>query len=55
MIRVTYKITGEYDDYTTIEVSNDSYNVISNFISNLNADSSHVQIEEINKEVIEDK
>ena len=55
MIRVTYKITGEYDDYATIEVSEDSYDVISNFISNLNANSSTVQIKEIKKEIIEDK
>ena len=55
MLRVTYKITGEYDDYTTIEVSENSYEVISNFINNLNADSSNVQIEEIKKEQIDDK
>ena len=50
MIRVVYKITGEYDDYSTFVMNETEYNVINKFVQQLNEDSNSIQITEINKE-----
>ena len=50
MIRVVYKITGEYDDYSTFVMNETEYNVINKFVQQINEDSNSAQITEINKE-----
>lgn len=50
MIRVVYKITGEYDDYSTFVMNETEYNVINKFVQQINEDSNSTQITEINKE-----
>ena len=50
MIRVVYKITGEYDDYSTFVMNETEYNVINKFVQQINEDSNSIQITEINKE-----
>ena len=50
MIRVVYKITGEYDDYSTFVMNETDYNVINKFVQQINEDSNSIQITEINKE-----
>ena len=50
MIRVVYKITGEYDDYSTLVMNETDYNVINKFVQQINEDSNSIQITEINKE-----
>ena len=50
MIRVVYKITGEYDDYSTFVMNETEYNVINKFVQQINEDSNNIQITEINKE-----
>lgn len=47
MYRLTYRITGEYEDFTTIELNETEYLAVSKFIKQLNDDSDNVQIEEI--------
>ena len=50
MIRVVYKITGEYDDYSTFVMNETDYNVINKFVQQINEDSNSIQITEIDKE-----
>ena len=50
MIRVVYKITGEYDDYSALVMNETEYNVINKFVQQINEDSNSIQITEINKE-----
>lgn len=50
MIRVVYKITGEYDDYSAFVMNETEYNVINKFVQQINEDSNSIQITEINKE-----
>ena len=50
MIRVVYKITGEYDDYSTFVMNETEYNVINKFVQQINEDSNSIQIAEIDKE-----
>lgn len=50
MIRVVYKITCEYDDYSTFVMNETEYNVINKFVQQINEDSNSIQITEINKE-----
>lgn len=50
MIRVVYKITGEYDDYSTFVMNETEYNVINKFVQQINEDSNSIQITEIDKE-----
>ena len=50
IIRVVYKITGEYDDYSTFVMNETDYNVINKFVQQINEDSNSIQITEINKE-----
>lgn len=51
MIRVAYKITGEYDDYSIFAMNETEYNVINKFIQQINEDSNSIQITEIDKEI----